>query len=411
MVVRDSTSTSSLSQEPPVPYWRLSSFYFWYFALLGALYPYWSLYFESLGFAPVQIGALMAVMMGTKVIAPNLWAWLADHTGRHVQVMRLGSGLGLLFFCGLLFTQQYGWLLVAIAGYSFFWNAILPQHEAITLGFLHGKPERYSQIRLWGSIGFVVAVVVAGYLFDRWPMTVLPAMGVLLCALIFVSSLTIPVTPISRVRRSEGGFWRSLGRTPVVAFLLAGVLMQVAHGVYYSFFSIHLAALGYDRFSVGVIWGVGVVAEILIFVVMHRLLPRFGVKGLLIGSLILAGIRWLLIGHFADQILWLIVAQTLHAFTFGAFHSASIEAIRRFFGRAHQGKGQAFYGALCFGGGGALGSLIAGEVWEQGASLAFDLAAVVSFVGALIMALWFVLRDDRVVASTTAEDMRGTTPL
>jgi len=73
---------------PRLPYWRLSSFYFFFFAVLGALLPYWSLYLKSLGFRPLQVGALFAVMMATKIVAPNLWGWLGDRSGRRMAIVR-----------------------------------------------------------------------------------------------------------------------------------------------------------------------------------------------------------------------------------------------------------------------------------------------------------------------------------
>lgn len=75
----------------PIPYWQLSSVYFFYFAVLGATSPYWSLYLQSLGFSAEQIGSLMALFIATKLIAPNIWSYLADRTGQHQRVMQLGA--------------------------------------------------------------------------------------------------------------------------------------------------------------------------------------------------------------------------------------------------------------------------------------------------------------------------------
>ena len=377
-----------------MPYWRLSSFYFWYFAFLGALYPYWSLYFQWLGLTAGDIGLLMGAMMASKVIAPNIWAWVADRSGRRLTVMRLGSLLALVLFCGLFVSEHFYGLLLVITGFSFFWNAVLPQQEAITLSFLAARPERYSLVRLWGSMGFIVTVVLAGALLKGENIAALPLLGALLLALIWLSSLTIPeARPIAR-RAAANGFWRLLGRKPVVAFLVGGLLMQVGHGAYYSFFSIHLQGLGYSEFAIGLIWALGVVAEVLVFLLMHSLLPRFGVKFLLLASLLLAAIRWLLIGHFADHLWWLLVAQSFHAFTFGTFHSAAIEGVRRTFSREHQSKGQALYSATSFGLGGAVGSIAAGQLWGLGAALTFDMAALVSVAGLLVIAFWYRIDPD-----------------
>ena len=175
-----------------VPYWRLSGFYFFYFALLGGMYPYWPLYLQQLHFDAESIGFLLAIPMVTKVLAPNLWSWLADSTGRRLGIIQLGSLLGLLCFIGITIDQGFTWLVIVIISYSFFWNAVLPQAEVITLNFLGEHPERYSRLRLWGSVGFIAAVIGAGVLFERVGVTAFPWLSLALLASIFVASLTIP---------------------------------------------------------------------------------------------------------------------------------------------------------------------------------------------------------------------------
>ena len=124
-------------------------------------------------------------------------------------------------------------------------------------------------------------------------------------------------------------------------------------------------------------WGLGVAAEVGLFLLMPRWLPRFGPRRLLLVALALAALRWLLIGHFAREspILWF--AQTLHAFSFGAFHAVSMHLIHQFFPGALQGRGQALYSSLSFGAGNAVGSLAAGYLWSGlGPTAMYDLAAV-----------------------------------
>ena len=82
-------------------YWRLSGFYLFYFATLGALVPYWSLYLKDLGFNVAEIGELVAILMATKLVAPNVWGWIADHTGRRMAIIRLASFLSLILFAGV----------------------------------------------------------------------------------------------------------------------------------------------------------------------------------------------------------------------------------------------------------------------------------------------------------------------
>lgn len=169
----------------------------------------------------------------------------------------------------------------------------------------------------------------------------LPVIGLLLLVGIFLSSLVVP-TPGYRQREvSSQTFIAALKQPAVVAFFVAGMLMQLSHGIYYSFFIIYMESHNYSRGEIGVLWSVGVVAEVFLFVVMHRLLPRFGVRTIMIVCLLVATLRWLLIAHFPQQLPILLIAQACHALTFGGYHAAGIDCIRRLFEMGNQGKAQA----------------------------------------------------------------------
>ena len=128
-----------------VPYWRLSGFYFFYFATVGCFVPYWSLYLKQSGFNSVEIGQLSALLLGTKIIAPNIWGWLADHTGKSIRIIRLASFFAALLFAGFIFSQSYLWFALITLAFSFFWNAVLPQFEAVTLFHLKEQAYRYTR--------------------------------------------------------------------------------------------------------------------------------------------------------------------------------------------------------------------------------------------------------------------------
>ncbi|MGR8932158.1 MAG: MFS transporter, partial [Gammaproteobacteria bacterium] len=142
-----------------LPYWRLSGFYFFYFATLGAFLPFWSLYLKQIGFVADQIGELTAMMVATKIVAPYLWSWLADKRGRSLGLIRLMALLACVCYCGFLYRQDYLWMAAVTIAFSFFWNAVLPQFEAATIQHLSDEPQRYGRIRLWGSVGFIAAVL------------------------------------------------------------------------------------------------------------------------------------------------------------------------------------------------------------------------------------------------------------
>ena len=376
-----------------VPYWRLSGFYLFYYATLGAFVPYWSLYLAGLGYAPAAIGQLMALMMMTRVVAPNVWAWIADHTGRRMPIVQLGSLAAALAFSGVFFAQHFWWLALVVMSFSFFWNASLPQVEVTTFNHLGAQPHRYGGIRLWGSIGFIVSVAGLGPLLDRFGTGLLPAALMALFSAIWLSSLWVPERSLGHAPQGHAPLRDVLSQRHVVALLAVCFLMQASHGPYYTFYSIYLQDHGYSRSLIGQLWALGVIAEIGVFVVMPRLVPRFGLRALLLSSLTLAVLRWLLIGYFVDSLPMLIIAQVLHAATFGVYHGAAIQLIHRYFRGSHQGRGQALYSSLSFGAGGAVGALYSGYIWASGGGvISFGVAALISG-GALLFA-WRGLKVD-----------------
>ncbi|WP_457787385.1 MFS transporter [Pseudomonas sp. PL-6] len=371
-----------------LPYWRLSGFYFFYFALLGATAPFLALYFDHLGFSPARIGELVAIPMLMRCLAPNLWGWLGDHSGQRLLIVRLGALCTLVCFAGIFVSHSYAWLALIMAAHAFFWHAVLPQFEVITLAHLREQAARYSQIRLWGSIGFIVAVVGLGRLFEWLSLDAYPWALVLIMAGIVAGSFWVPnAQPLSRPGSAEqGGFLRQLRRPGILAFYASVGLMQLSNGPYYTFLTLHLEALGYGRGTIGMLWALGVVAEILLFLVMARLLQHYSLRAVLLASFLITAVRWLLLGNLADQLAILLLAQCMHAATFGAFHAASIHFIQRSFEGGQQGQGQALYATLA-GIGGALGALYAGYSWNSiGPAWTFALASLAALAAAVIIA-------------------------
>lgn len=367
------------------PYWRLSSFYFFYFASLGALIPYWSLYLKSLDYDARSIGILMAVIPATKIFAPYLWGWLADHTRHPITIIRLANLLAVLAFAGVFIDSGFISLLLVLFAFSFFWNSSLPLFEAMTLNHLGEDEHKYSVVRLWGSLGFIMMVVLLGEYFDMAGIDRAPIVIIILLAGILLVSLIVPQR-LNVQHEGQSPIMRVIRQPVVLAFLVVCFLMLMSHGPYYTFYSIFLENHGYSRGMIGLLWAIGVMAEVIVFLMMHRLLLSVGARQLLLVTFLLTALRWVLIGHFVDNLSVLFFAQLFHAFSFGIFHAVSISLVHRLFTGRHQGRGQALYASLSFGAGGAVGSLLSGLLWDQiDPAYLFSLAAAVAFIAFLIV--------------------------
>ncbi|NOQ13223.1 MAG: MFS transporter [Methyloprofundus sp.] len=372
-----------------IPYWRLSGFYFFYFATLGGFLPFWSLYLKNNGFNAAEIGELTALLVGTKIIAPNLWGWVADHTGKSLRLIRVASFFATLLFAGFLYQKSFQWFALVTVGFSFFWNAALPQFEAATLHHLKDQPHRYSHIRLWGSIGFIVAVSAVGYLLDLYPIDLLPWLIVGLLGCIWLISLLTPEVTTAKASQAAVGIWQIVKQPEVIAFLFVYMLLQAAHGPYYVFFSIYLKQYDYSATMIGMLWSLGAGAEIIVFILMRKLLKYVSLRRILLVSGLLSILRWLLIAWYAGDMVLLLCAQLLHAATFGTAHVAAIHLVQNYFGHYHQGKGQALYSSLSFGLGGMLGGLYSGYAWDvYGGQLVYSFAALLSMLAYIITVIW-----------------------
>jgi PPP family 3-phenylpropionic acid transporter len=332
--------------------------------------------------------------MATKIVAPNVWGWIADMTGHRMTIVRSASLLAALSFMGVFAGSAFWWMALVMVAFSFFWNAALPQFEATTMNHLAGETHRYSGIRLWGSVGFIVAVAGLGPLLDSFGTQRLPQVLAAVFILIWVSSLYVPESAAGHLPLDQERL-RDVLRRPVVLSLLAVCfLVQASHGPYYAFFSIYLEDYGYSTALIGQLWALGVLAEIGVFLVMPRLLPRFGARRLLLAAVALTTVRWLLIAGFAAQLPVMVLAQTLHAASFGLYHAVSIYLVHRLFTGAHQGRGQALYSSVSFGAGGAVGSLVSGYLWTgMGAQSMYLLAAAVSLAAVVVVFAGMRTRD------------------
>lgn len=381
-----------MKEDRSIPYVRISIVYFAYFAVVGALIPFWSLYLDHLKFSPREIGLIVAIPMITKILAPNIWGWLADKSGKRLLIAQLGAVGSCLCFAGILFTEYTLFFIFLIAAYSFFWNAIHAQFEVVTLNYLHEKPETYSHIRLWGSIGFVVVVIVLGGIFDFISISWLPWFILAFLFCIFIASLSLPSQTEKVHEYASGKFLEVLLQRKVFLFLVILFLIQLSLGIYHAFFSMYLEGNGYSRTSIGLLWAIGAAAEVILFLKVPVLLKRYRLSTLIALTLGLTLLRWVLTCFFVSSLPILVFAQCLHAFSFGMTHVVAIEFVRRHFTANNQSKGQAFYNAVGFGAANALGSIIGGFFFEISGQMAF-VAAIFFILVPLALYFWATKRQ------------------
>ena len=379
---------------------RLSSSYFFYFAILGLISPYLSVFLDGKGFTSLELGEIFAILTATKIIAPSLWAILADKTGQQLLIIRLGALLALLSFMLLFWLDDYWAISICLALFSLFWTAILPQLEVLTLNSVRHSSKIYARVRLWGSLGFIVLAIFAGQVMAFYQEQGLASvtsnsftnafvfMGCTALFLLLLSTISLKSRQVLSAAKTQVlSIKEKLLELRFIIFFISGILLQISFGPFYGFFALFLRDLEYPGFAVGLFISLGVLAEILVFIFASSFFKHFSLKALLIFSLAITALRWFLVALYADSAWMLALTQLIHAASFALFHSASMIFISNHFSSCQQSRGQAIYLGGVYGVGGAIGAYLAGMLWLDGAgaSTAFLTASVAALLAALLM--------------------------
>jgi MFS transporter, PPP family, 3-phenylpropionic acid transporter len=244
---------------------------------------------------------------------------------------------------------------------------------------------RYGRVRVWGSIGFILAVAGSGALLQAIGVGFYPWLLIVLLGLLLIAALRLPL--ISEAAHGSDAAPGALGvlREPLVAWFFAGVFFTVlAHTALYAFFSLYLVSLGYSKTAVGLVWAAGVVAEVAWFWFQGRWLARLSAHAWLTLAAAVTALRFALVAAFGAVPWLLVLLQCSHALTFAAQHTSCIAVVNRHFPGRLRGRGQALYTVLGYGASGVIGGLVGGALSE-----AWGFAAV--FWGASVAGLAAVL--------------------
>jgi MFS transporter, PPP family, 3-phenylpropionic acid transporter len=371
-----------------------------YFAYVGLFAPYLSLWLNGRGFTPSEIGILISPMQWARVVGPPAWGWMADHVkGRHgvARLIQTSAALALISALVLLVDLNFWPLFIVLCVMSFFLSGQVPITESLAMQTSQGDLRAYGRMRVWGSIGFIVAVMLAGPWFDRVGIEWLPASLIAMLALILVVTFLLPHREVHDLSPEPTIIRNVFKDKKIQRFLIASFLMLLAHAPLYTLFSLWLFEQGFSRTEIGLLWALGVVAEIAMFQFQHRLFDRLSVGACWVLSYAVTAVRFLMIA-FSGGSLWVILlAQLLHAVTFGVHHSASMSLIRQWFPAQAQARGQAFYTMASYGLGGSLGGIAAGWLWEAvSPEFSFIAAACAATLGVAVA--WSALR----IAETAA---------
>lgn len=365
------------------PLWPFGVFFFAYFAYVGVFTPYLSLYLAELKFSIVEIGLLVSMLQVLRIVGPNLWGWMADRSDARITMFRLAALGAVLMFLPMFWARGLVAMFAALIVLNLFVSGLTPLSEALTLRRIGADFPRYGRLRLWGSVGYIVSVALGGVLLDRLGIMSLPWLS--MAAMLGVGWAAWHLYDVPHAHDPQAPVSvRALLRQPtVLMFFATCFLMILAHGALYAYLSLYLEGLGYRKTTIGLLWALGVVSEVVFFYFQAQVMRRFAPGSLLIASFVIAAARFGIIGAWAQSLGWLVFAQGLHAITFGVHHAASLTLLRRWFSGRLAARGQALYTSVSYGLGGTLGGLGAAWIWKHiHPSAAFYASACAALVGA-----------------------------
>lgn len=362
--------------------------WFCYFAAIGSFNPFAPLWFKELGFSTLAIGSIASLQAWTRILAPYAWGWLGDHGGQRMRLLRYAAAASLLAASGLLWVRGYTGVAVCTALLFLANGGVVPLAEAALARQLQTAQGvdagRYGRVRMWGSVGFIVAVLGYGVVLQQAGIGLFPWLVVGMYGLLMAATLRMPQhADAGHDHHDKPPAVLSVLRQPPVAWFFASIFFTVlAHTSLYTFFSLYLDAQGYGKGTVGALWAVSVAVEILFFWWQGRVFHRLAPHAWLQWAAALSVLRFVAIAALGGHLLVLVLAQLLHMVTFAAQHAACIQLLSRHFPGALRGRGQALYTVLGYGLSGVVGGVAGGWLSAHlGFAAVFWAAAVAAALG------------------------------
>jgi len=361
---------------------RLAFFFAAAFLLAGISLPFWPVWLSGRGLSAGEVGLVLAIAQCAKVAVSPLAGLIADRSDRRRAVMIGFAAINLAGF--LLFVPAHGlWQLLLInALTTAAASALLPLGETLTLGIAYARRLDYGRIRLWGSVSFIVAALAAGAVIGTASSEIILFLLIAAASFNVLACLLLPA-PITAPTGFVRAGWRHLlfdGRQ--ILFLLAATAIHASHSVYYGFGTLQWQAVGYSAQTIGFLWAEGVIAEIVLFAAGSPLLARLGPSRLLVLAGAAGVLRWSLMAA-AVSLPLLLLAQALHALTFGAAHLGAMHFMARALPAQWSATGQSLYAATVSGIGFGLVMAASGTLYAAFGAGAYWVMAALAGSGAV----------------------------
>jgi MFS transporter, PPP family, 3-phenylpropionic acid transporter len=368
---------------------RLGLFYAALFFFGGVQLPFFPLWLEARGLDARAIGLVIAVPMVVRVFATPLITQEADRRQALRGALVIASAVGMVAMTvvGLVEGAIAILLVYVIAAAAF--SPMLALTDAYALSGLAARGRAYGPVRLWGSVAFIAGNVGAGLILEA----IAPGnlIWLIVASLVVSVMAALALTPLDAGGAKPAGAGSSAGamallRNPgFVAVALASSMIQGSHALYYGFSTLEWRAAGYSGGAIGVLWGVGVLAEIVLFALSGRLPVGLRPTALMAIGGVGALVRWSAMA-FEPPMAALPLLQLLHACSFGAAHLGAMGYLARAIPKDRAATAQGWI-ATVSGIVTATATFLSGLVYAASGSLAYLVMTAMAVIG-LVSALY-----------------------
>ena len=366
------------------------AFYFFYFAALASLAPYLVLYYEDLGLVGRQIGILSAILPLVSLFATSFWGLIADITQKHQGLLRLSLLTAITLM--LLFSRQseFYWLAALMFLYALVFSPIGPLIDHVTLHQLGSASDQYGKIRLWGALGWGIFGPIAGRFIEVQGLRLAFYFYAGLMSLCFLLAFRLPVEQVSLGQQLLPSLGRFLKNRNCLLFLGLLLVSGIGSAATHTFLFLYLEELAASKFLMGLSLSMATVSEVAVFLVVDRLLKRWGPRKTLVFSMLILIVQ--LTAYSLIQLPgWVLFFQLLHGITFSAKWAAAVSYAHELAPPGLGATAQGLVSGVHFGLGSALGAYLGGLVYEfWGIAWMFRGAAIIVALG-----LWVYLLIDR----------------
>lgn len=368
---------------------RLSALYGGMFLVIGIMMPFWPVWLEAKGLSPSEIGLVIAAGSIVRVFVGPFTARIADRTGERKRPMVILSILGLLMFLPFALVDSFWAILLLQALFAGMFGPMMPLSESLTMTGAKQDGLDYGRIRLWGSITFIIGASGVGFFLKGADPSLIWTSIAIAFGIFALVTLMIPDYRVAPGKPDSTPIRQVLRDKTFLIFIVATACIQGSHGLMYTFGTLNWLRIGFDEWTIGLLWAEGVIAEVILFVFAAGVVRKIGPARLIALAGLAALVRWTAMGLTDD--LWMTVAlQLLHAFTFGAAHLGAVYFIADRMPEDVSATAQTLYALTVSGIGIGLTSYISGHLYEAFAAQAYFAMAAMGGMGMLLA--WHIRR-------------------